>query len=228
MRLYPTSLTRKGKLRRWLRSWLGSDGAILALGGHEVTFFYPGLGRRLRRPGGGILQKLVSGEITDIVDVGGGGALDPALRRGELVLGSVDVASDTPAPLPLRRRPEMPGLVEALARQLGVGYRRAPLLTHDRGVFSRRERLRVRSETGCSVVQIEHAWFLRLLQQLIGPKRFARLCVTHVEVVADIVPPTDSWFSSVFELLQALLRCFFFSQRYLGGVKSAFLRSWLG
>ena len=154
----------------------------------SITCFWIGLGRRVRAPGGQLLERIRQGAITDIVDIGCAGALDPSLCRGDLVLSSGDLAFDSDVPLALHRRAEPGSLLQEVAAGRGVSLRVAPILTHERFIAGRDERIRLFERTGCAAVQVEHAWFLQLLQSLLGARLFDKIRVAHLVLITDAVP----------------------------------------
>ena len=157
-----------------------------------VTSFWIGLGRGVRLPGRELLERLRRGAVEEIVDIGCAGALDPALRRGDLVLSSDDLAFDVAVPLEVRRRPGLGPLLQEVAKRRGVGLKVAPILTHERFIPDRNTRIELFERTGCTAVQMEHAWFLQRLQLLLPAESYERLRVTHLVLITDAVPPSSS------------------------------------
>ena len=228
IRQLPILLRRRSKWRSWLRSWMSPHGATLDVEGHQVVFFFPGYGRRLRDPAPALVERIVSGQITDIVDVGAGGALDPELARGDLVLSLQDVRSDQVEALYLPRRRSAVSAAQETAACLGRRLVFGRILTHDAILQSRRARVAAFERTGCQVVQMEHCWFLERLCRRLPPESRDRLYLTHLEVVADAVPIDEGPLASVRELGHGLTGCLLRNQQFLGPIKSEFLRSWLG
>ena len=228
IRQYPTPLEKAGRVRRWIESRTDPRGTTATWAGHRITFYFPGVGTRLRRPHPDLISRINTGQISDIVDVGGAGALDPLLNRGDLVLSSKDICIDNSQPLPVKRRAEIEGILETLADRRQVLFLTGRILTHYNLILSRTRRLELFKETGCSVVQLEHCWFLRALQEWVHPEAFSSLHVTHVEMVSDAVPKSDNALSSLFEFWHVINTCVLFNQRRLGRLKSEFLDLWLG
>ena len=204
-----------------------SRGATTHYAGHNITFLVPGYGKRQRLPHPSIIEKLNSGQITDIVDIGGGGALDDSLKRGDLVLSVGDIPHDTLQPLPVKRRQEIPRIVQAIANQRKKRFFEANILTSHEIIASKKKRAIVHEKTNCAVVQIEHCWFLRTLKNSMRPESFSRLHVTHIEIVADIVPKGDSAMQLFTEICHGVDYCFFRNQQNIGAIKSQFLELWL-
>lgn len=227
IRQYPTALDRRAAWIRWVRSVTDPRGVALRLGGHEITFFFPGYGRKIRTPHRTLIAKLNSGQFTDIVDIGAGGALDPELRQGDFVLSRGEIPSDSLEPLPLRRREEMPAVVQCFAKRRQARFLEGTILTSAFLVGSRPARLRLYEQTGCALVQMEHAWFLQALQQAMDPQAFRALYVTHLEIVIDPVPRGDSWKEGLGQFMRAFDYCVLRNQRHLGNVKAEFLKCWL-
>jgi hypothetical protein len=146
------------------------------------------MGRRVRVPGPQLLARIREGAISEIVDIGCAGALDPSLRKGDLVLSSDDVAFDGKASLCVRRRGGLDSLLQAVAARRGVSLKMAPILTHERFVASREERIDLFERTGCVAVQMEHAWFLQLLQSMTAAECFEKIRFTHLVLITDSVP----------------------------------------
>ncbi|MBN1836407.1 MAG: hypothetical protein JW820_11190 [Spirochaetales bacterium] len=158
------------------------------MGARGIACFWIGFGTRVRVPGAGLLGRLRDGTIREVVDIGCAGALDPSMRRGDLVLSSDDVPVDTGKPLRLVRNPDARSIAGKVAEAWGVTLAVAPILTHERAVLSREERLALFERTGCAAVQMEHAWFLRLLEQLVPAAIFGSLRFTHLVLITDSVP----------------------------------------
>jgi hypothetical protein len=172
-----------------------SNGFRGRVGEWSVTSFWIGMGRRVRVPGRQILERVREGAITEIIDIGCAGALDPGLRRGDLVLSSADIASDGGAPVAVRvvrRGAELLPLLHDVAASRGVTFRRASILTHERFVARRDGRTELFEQTGCVAVQMEHLWFLRLLQSLTSADCFNNIRVTHLVLITDAVPGSAS------------------------------------
>jgi hypothetical protein len=206
----------------------GADGASGSLGGCPVTCFWVGFGRKVRAPGPGLLERLRGGAVADILDIGCAGALDPSLRRGDLVLSSADIPFDTGTPLELRRRPEMRGIARALADRRGTALRAEPILTHERAVLAREARLKLFEQTGCAAVQMEHVWFLRLLQSLLPEPVFRALRVTHLGLITDAVPEAKTRWGTERSAWDAIRG---YAAAGSGGIVSLrreFLMRWLG
>ena len=228
IRQYPTPLEKAGRVRRWIESRTDPRGTTVTVAGHRITFYLPGVGTRLRRPHPDLISRINTGQISDIVDVGGAGALDPRLNRGDLVLSSKDICIDNSQPLPVKRRAEIEGILATLADRRQVLFLTGRILTHYNLILSRTRRLELFKETGCSVVQLEHCWFLRALQEWVHPEAFSSLHVTHVEMVSDAVPKSNNALSSLFEFWHVINTCVLFNQRRLGRLKSEVLELWLG
>ena len=182
----PEGTGRTGPKRLW--AVLAPNGIRGRVGERNMTCFWIGMGRRVRLPGGQLLQRMRAGAITEIVDIGCAGALDPALRRGDLVLSSGDIAFDNAAPMTVRRRTELRSLMYEVAASRGLRLHIAPVLTHERFISSQAERVLLFERTGCAAVQMEHLWFLRLLHSLLPPDRYAKIRITHLVLVTDAVP----------------------------------------
>ncbi len=228
IRQYPTPLEKAGRVRRWIESRTDPRGTTATWAGHRITFYFPGVGTRLRRPHPDLISRINTGQISDIVDVGGAGALDPRLNRGDLVLSSKDICIDNSQPLPVKRRAEIEGILETLADRRQVVFLTGRILTHYNLILSRTRRLELFKETGCSVVQMEHCWFLRALKEWVHPEAFSSLHVTHAEMVSDAVPKSNNALSSLFEFWHVINTCVLFNQRRLGRLKSEVLELWLG
>jgi hypothetical protein len=162
------------------------------VGKGTITCFWIGMGRRVRLPGRELLEGLRRGATAEIVDIGCAGALDPGLERGDLVLSSDDIAFDSAVPLAVRRRPGLEVILREVAAGRGVNLRRAPILTHERFVSRRADRIELFERTGCTAVQMEHVWFLQLLRRLLTADRFDKIRVTHLVLITDAVPRSGS------------------------------------
>jgi len=197
LRVPPRGLIKTvgGKRRRRpirLSAVIDRNGGSGRLGKGTITCFWIGMGRRVRLPGRELLEGLRRGATTEIVDIGCAGALDPGLERGDLVLSSDDIAFDSAVPVAVHRRPELEVILQEVAAGRGVKLRRAPILTHERFVSSRADRVGLFERTGCAAVQMEHVWFLQLLQTLLPAHRFEQLRVTHLVFITDAVPRSGS------------------------------------
>jgi purine-nucleoside phosphorylase len=228
IRQYPTPLEKARKVRRWIESRTDPRGTTATWSGRRITFYFPGVGTRLRRPHPDLISRINAGQISDIVDVGGAGALDPRLNRGDLVLSSKDFCTGNALPLAVKRRGEIKKLLANLARRRQANFHVGCILTHHKLVLSRTRRLELFQETGCSVVQMEHCWFLRTLQECVHPEAFASLHVTHIEMVSDAVPQSGKALCALFEYWHGINTCVLSNQRRLGQLKREFLELWLG
>lgn len=81
--------------------------------------------------------------------------------------------------------------------------------------------------TKCYVVQMEHCWFLRALKNIMCPRFFSRLYVTHIEIVSDIVPKHDNIGQHFWEICHGVDYSFLRNQQNIGTIKSDFLELWL-
>jgi hypothetical protein len=197
LRVAPPGLIRPLKRPGWrgpnrLGAVFAPNGTRGRAGERSVTSFWIGLGRRIRLPGGELLERLRQGAVEEIVDIGCAGALDPALARGDLVLSSDDRAFDATAPLGVHRRAGLGPLLEEVAASRGVDLKVAPILTHERFIADRDARIELFERTGCAAVQMEHAWFLQRLQAMLPAGRFEELRVTHLVLITDAVPRSNS------------------------------------
>lgn len=227
IRQYPTALGKAAPRRKWVRSCTDPQGATVCCLGREITFFFPGYGQRIRTPHPAIIAKLNSGQITDIVDIGAGGALDPDLRRGDFVLSTGEIPSDSLEPLTLQRREEVGAVAKQLAQKHEARFFEGTIFTSAAIIASRSARLRLHEQTGCAVVQMEHGWFLRALQKAMDQHSFRALYITHLEIVIDPVPRGNSWGEGFAQFLRALDYCVLRNQHHLGRVKAEFLQRWL-
>jgi purine-nucleoside phosphorylase len=222
-RLYATSFSRDRKLSRVARSFLGS-GAEVIYNNRKVTFFYPGYGQRIRKIPDSIVSRINRGEITDIVDIGAGGALNPQLQIGDLVLSTEDYSIDGEA-LRVKRRPEAEQIAKKLADDRGLGFYKGKILTTRDIVHGREERLRLHEELECAVVQMEHFWFANALKKAVSREAYDNLYFTHIELISDEVPVENpNRIKGVYDFLRALDFCVFRNQKHIGEVKSEFLR----
>ncbi|UCG04868.1 MAG: hypothetical protein JSV83_13155 [Desulfobacterales bacterium] len=227
IRKYPKSFGKNSNLKKRLQSIMSSRGSTTHYAGHDITFFFVGCGKRIRIPNPTIMEKLNSGKITDIVDIGGGGALDPKLKRGDLILSSVDIPSDTLKPLKVKRRKEIRNIVQTLAKREKRDFFEKKILTSTKLVASKKERIAWYEQTRCSIVQMEHCWFLRALQKAMESDAFNELYITHMEIVSDVVLQKDTFINNALELFHGINYCVLRNQYYLGNVKSEFLKLWL-
>jgi purine-nucleoside phosphorylase len=227
IRKCPRFLDKASHRKKQLQSILSSKGATTRYAGHDITFVFLGYGKKLRRLHPAILDKLNAGTITDIVDIGGGGALDPRLQRGDLILSSEDILYDTLQPVKVRRRKGMQAVVQTLAQKEQRHFFEAKILTSANIIASKKERLALYTQTQCAIVQMEHFWFLQILQKSMEPQAFNALHTTHLEVVADVVPQHDTWFHHAVECIYGIMYCLLRNEHYIGRVKSEFLKLWL-
>ena len=209
LRIAPRGLIRPLKRTAWrgpnrLGAVFAPNGIRGRAGERRITSFWIGLGRGGRLPGRELLERMREGAIDEIVDIGCAGALDPALRRGDLVLSSDDLTFDAAVPLDVRRRPGLGSLLQEVAVRRGVGLRVAPILTHERFIAGRNARKELFERTGCAAVQMEHAWFLQRLRQLLPADRFEQLRVTHLVLITDAVPLSNSRRATARSLRHAL------------------------
>ncbi len=227
IRKYPRFLEKTSHLKKQLQSIISSRGATTHYAGHDITFLFLGYGKKQRIPHPTIIEKLNSGKITDIVDIGGGGALDPTLKRGDLILSAEDIPFDTLQPLIVRRRKEIQNIVQTLANKKQRRFFERKILTSAKIIASKEERIALYNQTQCSIVQMEHCWFLRALQNVMEPQSFSKLYITHIEIVADVVQQRDAFLNNFLELFHGINYCILLNQHYIAKVKSDFLKLWL-
>lgn len=226
VRKYPKGFNDEKRLKRQFQSVLSNKGTTINYRGHNITFLFLGCGKVQKRLHSSIIERLNSGKITDIIDLGGGGALDPALQKGDIVLSTNDLPIDSLIPFNVRRRQAVRKILENIAREQSCGYYERNILTSDEIIASNKRRISLYHQTQCSVVQMEHGWFLRNLQKNMDPLSFNRLHVTHIEIVSDTVA-YDGILLSFLELLNAMKYCVLNNHHYIGKVKSRFLKRWL-
>ena len=227
IRKYPRILEKTSHLKKQLQSIISSKGATTHYAGHDITFLFPGYGKKQRIPHSSIVQKLNSGKITDIVDIGGAGALDPTLKRGDFILSTDDIPFDTLQPLKVRRRKEIQSIVQTLASKKNRRFFERNILTSSKIIVSKKERIALFNQTKCAIVEMEHCWFLQALQDIVEPQSFNNLYITHIEIVADAVQQRDTFLNNFLELLHGINYCILLNQNYIGKVKSDFLKLWL-
>jgi purine-nucleoside phosphorylase len=227
IRKYPRFLERTSHLKKRLQSIIRSRGATTHYAGHDITFLFLGYGQKLRMPHPSIIEKLNSEKITDVVDIGGGGALDPTLKRGDLILSAEDIPLDTLESVKLRKREDIQDIAQILANKKQRRFFERKILTSAKIIVSRKERLALYKQTQCSIVQMEHCWFLRALQNIMKPQPFRELYITHIEIVADVVQQRDTFLDNFFESFHGINYCIFSNQYYIGEMKNEFLRLWL-
>jgi len=227
IRKHPRFLDKTSHLKKQLQSIISSRGATTHYEGHDITFLFPGYGKKQRLPHPTIIEKLNSGKITDIVNIGGGGALDPTLKRGDLILSAEDISLDTLRPLKVRRRKEIQNIVQTLASKKQRRFFEGKILTSAKIIASKEERIALYNQTKCSIVQMEHCWFLQALQNVMAPQSFSNLYITHIEIVADVVQQKGAFLKNFLELFYGINYCILLNQHYIGKVKSDFLKLWL-
>ena len=227
IRKHPRFLEKTSDLKKQLQSIISSRGATTHYKGHDITFLFPGYGKKQRLPHPTIIEKLNSGKITDIVNIGGGGALDPTLKRGDLILSVEDISLDTLRPLKVRRRKEIQNIVQTLANKKQRRFFERKILTSAKIIASQEERIALYNQTKCSIVQMEHCWFLQALQNVMEPQSFSNLYITHIEIVADVVQQRGAFLNNFLELFHGINYCILLNQHYIGKVKSDFLKLWL-
>jgi purine-nucleoside phosphorylase len=227
IRKYPRSFEENLNLKKRLQSIISSRGTTTHYAGHDITFFFVGCGKKIRIPHPTIIEKLNSGKITDIVDIGGGGALDPKLKRGDLILSSEEIPFDTLQPLKIKRRTEIKDIAQTLANEEKRRFFEKKILTSAKLIASKEERIALYKKTRCSIVQMEHCWFLRALQKAMASNSFNELYITHIEIVSDVVPQNHTFINYAMEFFHGINYCVLRNQHYLGKVKSEFLKLWL-
>jgi purine-nucleoside phosphorylase len=227
IRKYLRFFEKTSHLKKQLQSIISSRGATTHYAGHDITFLFLGYGKKQRMPHQTIIEKLNLGKITDIVDIGGGGALDPTLKRGDLILSAEDIPFDTLQPLKVRRRKEIQNIVQALANKKQRRFFERKILTSAKIIASKKERIALYNQTQCSIVQMEHCWFLQALQNVMEPQSFSNLYITHIEIVADVVQQRNAFLNNFLELFHGINYCILLNQHYIGKVKSDFLKLWL-
>lgn len=227
IRICPATLGRPVGMRHRIQSVFSGRGATIPFAGHEITFLFTGFGEKQRTPHPLIIDKINSGLISDVVDIGGGGALDPNLQRGDIVISTDDYHLDTPLPLKVKRREEITGVISKVAAKFGRRFTEGKILTSPRIIASREERTSMFERTQCSVVQMEHYKFIKSLQQVINPEIVNTVYTTHIEIVSDAVPEHDTFPQKIKEFVHGIDYCLLRNNKYIGRIKSSFLEMWL-
>lgn len=223
IRKYPACMAngRFSGIAKCLKSVLGANGYSETTDGHKVTFFFPGYGKTLAK---NILADIAcainAGEISDIVDFGGAGALDRGLRMGDLILSCGEICDDATEFCSLQRRPETVSIVQKMALEAQHEFWCGKILTSSRIVAKRQDRLDWCHKTKTVAVQMEHGWLLRRIQQAVNPKAFERLRVTHVELIIDQVPHEETGKKAIWTFLCNLRK----NHQMLEGLKTKFLK----
>lgn len=227
IRSYPKYFIKNHYLKNTFQSLANNKGITARYGNHNITFLFPGIGKKQKIPHKSLIHRINSGLITDIVDIGGGGALDPQLKRGDIILSSNDVPADTMEPIKVKRRKEIKNIIKNIADKRESRFYERNILTSTKLVGKRDTRLNLLYKTQCSVVQMEHCWFLRSLATRMSSQSLDSVYVTHIEVVTDEVPADQSFLASTKELYFGLTYCLLFNNKYLGTIKNDFLKTWL-
>lgn len=221
MRKYPTALARGSfqALTKQARSAFGS-GQREMMHGHGVVFFFPGYGEKIRTIPSKIINDINTGVISDIVDVGAGGALDPQLKVGDLVVSDGEVSVDGEVFPGQRSRTEVETIVKVLADEFGSAYYKQTMVTTNKIIASRTDRLNLFERTGAGVVQMEHRWFLERIKSLVAPEIFSAIHVSHVEMIADEVPDEHQpRIEGLKSFVRAVNICVLRNDHYLGKIK---------
>jgi hypothetical protein len=215
--------SRSGRLASMVRA----EGVQGTMGVRRVSCFWVGLGRHVRQPGPGLLERLRQGAIDEVLDIGCAGALDPSLRRGDLVLSVEDLPFDSRIPVEVLREPAARETAHEVAEARGVRAEAAPILTHERAVLSRADRLDLFEQTGCAAVQMEHAWFLLLLKRLLPARVVWRIRVTHLVLITDAVPDGERGVDRVRASWDAIRGYALPGPRGILSLRREFLTRWL-
>ncbi len=230
IRKFPSCLApsyAKG-LERSARSVFGA-GQWEIINGHKVVFLFPGLGKKIRKIPSTIVAAIDSGEISDVVDFGATGALDPGLRVGDMVLSEGEVCCNGSKPFPRRcRNAKAREILQSIAIERRRKLWEGKILTSDKVVARASERIDWLYKTEAIAVQMEHFWFVQKLQQAVTQQAFDALYFTHVELIADEVPQGNA---TLFEKLRAIFKaldiCVFRNDFHLGRLKLRFLQEFL-
>jgi len=203
------------------------NGQAEVIRGHKVIFFFSGYGNHTRRIPDDIVRGINSGEISDIVDFGAGGALNPELKIGDLFFSEGETCCNG-SELLMEARPETEQIVRKMAMDLGVNFHKGKILTADKIVSSRSERLKYFEKLNAGVIQMEHYWFVDRLRRIVDPKAFDNLHFAHIELVVDEVPKDGaSFLKGINAFFRALVMCVFRNDYYLGRLKVRFLSDFL-
>ena len=217
----------KGFAASW-NSMLSTKGFTVNYAGRNITFLFLGCGRIQKTLHPEIIRRINSGRISDIVDVGGGGALDPELRAGDCVLSTGEIPLDTQEPIKVNRRHGTQEVAKELSSKHNSRLFQGKILTSPRFILTREERIKLFHQTGCSVVQMEHCWFLRTLQNCLDPQALSQVKFTHMEIVTDEVPESASFLKALPQLYFSFKNCVLRNEKFLGQVKKDFLSLLLG
>lgn len=216
---------REMAVRRLCHSLVRPTGANVILNGHRITFLFPGVGKHIRQIHSRIIEQINSGQITDIIDIGGAGALTQNLRVGDFVLSTTDISVDRTCALPCKRRRSIRRTIEEVARNRGAAFFEGPILTASNMVLSPRKRALHYLESHCLAVQMEHAWLLQQIQRQVLPAAFNQIFVTHLEIITDSFPKMAV--ASGLSCLQAFANTVVFNQSFLGSAKTEILHKML-
>lgn len=228
-RKYPACLSRDflGGLAGSVQSVFGR-GKSEKVAGCDVTFFFPGFGKRIRKIPQSVVDCINAGQITDVVDFGAAGALDCDMQVGDVVFSTAEICSDDGWTFYPSCRPNAQLAAMEIAVQCGFRFFEGPILTSSKIVARRAERLALKERFGAIAVQMEHAWFVRELENLVNRDAFTKLCFTHIELICDAVPANKAGFlDRTRNLWRALNICLLSNDYHLGRYKAQFLREFL-
>ncbi|MDQ7022424.1 MAG: hypothetical protein Q9M97_02660 [Candidatus Gracilibacteria bacterium] len=224
---YATSFSEENIKQNLKDSTKNSSGTNVEFNNHNVTFFFPGYGKKQRILSDEIIGKIENGEITDIVDVGMGGALDPDLKMGDFVFGKGDITIENNEPISENIRPNAEEIFRKIAEENGRGFYNSKILTTEKIIGPKKDRIELFKKTGAKIVQMEHIWFIEQIKNKLSEDAFKKLYITHLEIVSDEVPEKENFFLSVWGIMKAVKYVIIDNQKNIGVFKTKFLKEFL-
>jgi len=141
MRQYATSFSNKNMKENLKKSTKDANWSTVMFNHHDVTFFFPGYGTKQRNLSDEIIEKIELWEITDIVDIGMWGALDPHLRMWDFVFGEGDISLENSNPITTNIRWGARGIFEKIAVENGRNFYSSKILTTEKIISAQKERV---------------------------------------------------------------------------------------
>ncbi len=227
MRRYATSFSEENTKQNLKNSTKDENGASVSFSNHEVTFFFPGYGKKQRILWDEIIAKIESWEITDIVDIWMWGALDPSLIMWDFVFGEWDITMNNNTPITKNIRWGAEEIFKKMAEENGRNFYSSKILTTEKIISAKKERVELFEKSWAKIVQMEHIWFVEQIKSKISKEAFERLFITHLEIVSDIVPEKENIFLSVWGILKAVKYVIIDNQKNVWVFKTKFLKEFL-
>lgn len=227
MRQYATSFSDENVKENLKNSTKNSSWTTLSFNWHDVTFFFPGYWTKQRTLSNEIIEKIESWEITDIVDIWMWWALDPNLKIWDFIFWEWDITRENNSPITENIRSNAREIFEKIAKENNRNFYSSKILTTEKIIWPKKDRIELFEKTWAKIVQMEHVWFVGQIKKRISKEAFEKLFITHLEIVSDEVPEKENFFLSIWWIIKAVKYVIIDNQKNIWVFKTKFLKEFL-